>query len=286
MYNNIKKFSQEMTSNEQLGDGIDLTTFQQAKVVQFEVNDEKYFSICSTKKNSGKGEIDPAKTMNMSREEFTELMMALPTIHELLTAVDHDNEDDQTPEGDIYEGEDGNIQAFGLFIVDESGDDDVPDELVNAFCTESQANCRQMQDSAPDDDDEEGHNAPILIVKPVEIARPPRAAVLAKVVAQEIRACAIVKKKKLSPEIYEQCDRARIIALYQLAMRALQYVIPYRGRELLDMFTYMNCVQNLFTKAGVLQPNVVKCPLQDNLLLTAYEEALTYFPTSLKSKFN
>ena len=103
-----------MVSDQEPGEKVDLTTLQHAKVVHFEMNGEKYFSICSMKRNTGSGDIDPAKTMNLTTDEFGELTKVLPQVEEALKY-------DEEAACDTHQGEDPCIHAFALYFVDESG---------------------------------------------------------------------------------------------------------------------------------------------------------------------
>ena len=167
------------------------------------------------------------------------------------------------------EGEQPHINVCGLYVKDESNSDEVPDELVNVFTLERQAN-KGLDLS---EEDRAG-----LVVKRTTVARPPRAAVTAKVIAREIYAYARMNKVDPSPDLFVHCDKDRILSLVSVAMRVLGYQRPYACREMLEVFTYMDGVAKLFDSKGVLKSSVVNCPKQDHLLLTAYEEALNFFP--------
>ena len=250
-----------MTTEEEPGDKLPLTTWQGVKVVNFDMNGEKYFSIGSSKRNSSWGEIDPTKTVNLTLEEFQELVKVLPQIDEVLKKEDSNNED---------ESEKPYIDAYGLYVKDESNSDEIPDELINVFSLERQAS-KGLDLSAQGDDR-------ALVIKRTTVDRPSRAAVTAKVVSREIEAYARSNKVDPSPDVYARCDKARIQSLVSVSMRVLGYERPYACKEMLEVFTYMGGIPKLFNSEGTLKPNVVECPMQDHLILSAYEEALNFFP--------
>ena len=261
LLSNIERFTREMTTEEEPGDKLPLTTWQGVKVVNFDMNGEKYLSIGSSKRNNSWGEVDPTKTVNLTLEEFQELAKFLPQIDEVLKKDDCDDEDG---------GEKPHIDAYGLYVKDESNSDEVPDELINVFSLERQAT-KGLDLSAEGDDR-------ALVIKRTTVDRPSRVAVTAKVISREIEAYARANKVDPSPDLYAHCDKTRIQSLVSVSMRVLGYQRPYACKEMLQVFTYMDGISKLFTSEGTLKPNAVECPMQDHLLLSAYEEALNFFP--------
>lgn len=234
-----------------------LTLVQIAMVSEMEKTGEKYLTIGHEKRAADSdGEIDPSKTINLSRAEAEEFRRSIPFLMEVLEKHDWDCE--RYCDGAHGRDEKPHVKGFAV-VQDVEGC-----EVVQAMFV-----------SAPDAEEFLAVQQDGIYKKYVKeklLERPLRSAVLAKVLMEEIDHEATLQDCKPCHELFRNLNRSRVKYLTHKALSLLEYQKPIFADELLDAFVYCGGVDTLFDgDTGELKLQVTEDPDLDKLLKVTYE---------------
>lgn len=233
---NMPKLKDALHSNEFEQNKIYLTSAQCVMITAFEHTQERYVCVTHEKKSPEGVRPDPARTINLSVNEFENLMKRAQEISDI---INREEEEEQVEEGEPQD----KIRYFGLlekcertgrfgFSANFLYEDDAQ-KALDAIEPDKRSNFKIEEDF---------------------ITRPIPEEIVNLVIARELYTLAIENDGITHPSIFDRMDTKELADIITAVMKEMKYPEPFNVDGLIHSFTHFGGKYNIFQDYGEGEP--------------------------------
>ena len=228
-------------------------------ISSFEHTQERYLCISHEKKTNDGARLDPAKTINLTYDEFDNLRTYASEISDILN-----REEEEEGEGDI-EIDDDTLTVYASCLKE----DQDREPLVSIFTYSNASRGHQHMSNLTPDEREK------YVLKELKIPRPDKEAVANIVIGEEVAKIAEHHGEDPFPSTYDYLDEEKTSDLITRVLKELNYIEPLNVGGLMKGFVHFGGPQNLFNVEECKRKDFAAHPQQYKAIMEAYNHVLS-----------